>query len=258
MLGKLIKYELKAFGRVMLPLYGALLVASLVFAGTIRISMNSTARSLMEKFAILGGFLFAAAIIAVMVMMVIMVVQRYYRNLLGTEGYLMFTLPVTTLSHILSKAISAFLWVLLGGVTGLVSGGILVYVIGDLEGFMTQFRDAMRMIRADDQLVLNIVLILIVIVAGIMATIFKVYAAISIGHQWSDHRLFGAVLAYIGIGILELAVTSLPWIRQVRDARMNSVTFQNGIWIAVGISLIQILIYGTVAWRLLDRRLNLE
>ena len=45
-----------------------------------------------------------AVIVAIFVMNVIIVIQRFWNGLLQEEGYLMFTLPVTTRSLILSKS----------------------------------------------------------------------------------------------------------------------------------------------------------
>ena len=255
MLGKLLKYEIKAFGRVMLPLYGALLLVTLVFSLTMRLSMNSFARTIFEKFALISGFLFVAAIIAVMVVMVVMIIQRFYRNLLGTEGYLMFTLPVTTLQHILGKALSALLWISLGMVTGILAGGIMVAIVGDLKEFSQAVDKVFRFLNEDRQIIVNIILVAVVMVFGIMATISKVYAACSIGHQWGSHRLMGAVLAYIGIGIFELILASLFGLQGFMD---RNVTFKQAIGFMIGISTLQILLYGAVAWLLLDRQLNLE
>ena len=257
MLGKLIKYELKAFGRVMLPLYGLLLAAAGVFSLTIRLSMTAFAKNIIEKFAILSGLLFVVALIAVMVVMIIMIIQRFYRNLLGTEGYLMFTLPVTTLQHILSKAICAFIWIVLGTAAGTLAGLLMIAVVGDLPEFSKQLRDGLKILNLDQDAAGNLIMALAVMVMGIMATLSKVYAAISIGHQWSDHRLFGAVLAYIGIGIIEVAIASIPGLRELVVSAEGS-NIREAFLAGIGISAVQMLVYGAVAWILLERRLNLE
>ena len=258
MLGRLLKYEIKAFGRIMLPLYGALLAISIVFGITIRLSMTKTASTLIERFAIISGFLFFAAIVAVMVIMTIMIIQRFYRNLLGTEGYLMFTLPATTLEHILSKALCALLWLVLGMITGSVSGFILITLTADLKEFLKQVQQLLNMLHADSSLVPNILLLAVMIIIGLMGSLSKVYASISIGHQWGSHRVMGAVLAYIGIGIFEVLVTSV--LRQIGLNIVNNLdlSFRQMALTTIAISSVQILFYGFIAWRLLDTRLNLE
>lgn len=42
-----------------------------------------------------------------LVVTAVILIQRFYKNLLGSEGYLMFTLPVTVSQHLFSKTIIA-------------------------------------------------------------------------------------------------------------------------------------------------------
>ena len=258
MLGKLMKYELKAFGRVMIPLYGALIAATFVFGLTIRLSMNATAKTIFDRFAIVGGFLFVGVLVAIMVMMVVLIVQRFYNNLLGPEGYLMFTLPATTLEHILSKALSAIIWLILGMITGIISGFLMISLTGNLTEFFREIQAGLRTLHADNNLTLNLFLIALLVLIGIVSSICKVYAALSIGHQWSGHRVFGAVLAFIGIGIVEVGITALLSKLGIYDPGQAAQSFRTFIAYGIVTSLIQILVYGGVSWVLLDRRLNLE
>jgi hypothetical protein len=54
-------------------------------------------------------------------MTLIVLIQRFYKNLLGDEGYLMFTLPVQSWSHILSKLAVSMLWTVVSGGVALCS-----------------------------------------------------------------------------------------------------------------------------------------
>ena len=101
---KLLKYEWKACARICLPLYGAMLLMSVVSA----LMTTESAQNIMDGIptAILG-MLYFALLIAVFVVTAVILIQRFYKNLLGDEGYLMFTLPVTVAQHIWSKVIIA-------------------------------------------------------------------------------------------------------------------------------------------------------
>nr|MBP9921366.1 ABC transporter permease [Proteiniclasticum sp.] len=48
--------------------------------------------------------------VGIMVMTFILIVTRFDRNLLGDEGYLMFTLPAKTSTLITAKLLTAILW----------------------------------------------------------------------------------------------------------------------------------------------------
>ena len=57
---------------------------------------------------------------AIAVLCFVSTVQRFYKNLLGREGYLMHTLPVTETQLILSKLLTSMVWVLCSGLVGIV------------------------------------------------------------------------------------------------------------------------------------------
>ena len=263
MLGKLLKYEIKAMGRVMLPLYAVLLFLAGFLALNLRLGMNPAIRMIVDKFAVISGFLFVIGIITVGVVMIVMVVQRFYKNLLGNEGYLMFSLPATTLEHILSKGISSLIWILVGGAAGIAAGFLMVSIVSDVPEFLRELQQLREMIFSDRMG--EIILVIVLLIVGIMESLCKVYAAIAAGHQFNSHRLLFSAVAYIVFGIIE-TVISLPFssngvpfgkiVGKVVDA--TNLPPAGTMWILIGIALIGMVIYGAVAWYLLDRRLNLE
>ena len=105
MLGKLIKYDLKALAKILAPLWGVLLVMGLIFGISIRSNLDGIGNTMI----VFSLVVIIAVIVAIFVMNVIIVIQRFWNGLLQEEGYLMFTLPVTTRSLILSKVISALI-----------------------------------------------------------------------------------------------------------------------------------------------------
>ena len=263
MLGKLLKYEIKAMGRVMLPLYVAMLFIAGLFALNLRLGMNPSMKSIMEKIAIIAGFLFVICVMAVAVVMAVMVIQRYYKNLLGNEGYLMFSLPVTTMDHILSKGLSSFLWILIGFATGIASGFLMVGIVSDLPEFMEELTRVRQLFFQGHTK--DLILLIIVALVGVLEALCKVYAAISVGHLFNGHRLFFSIVAYIAFGSVEMIIM-LPLSKdglvfgRVIDAVMDAekIPTSGFLWIMIVISLIGMVIYGAVAWYLLDRKLNLE
>ena len=56
-----------------------------------------------------------------MVMSCITIIQRFSKTMLGPEGYLMHTLPVSTTVHIFSKLITAMVIVVAGFLVGTIS-----------------------------------------------------------------------------------------------------------------------------------------
>lgn len=60
------------------------------------------------------------------VLTIVVTIQRFRKNLLGDEGYLMFTLPVSTSSLILSKCITALIYAVLSFIVAVFTFGVLM------------------------------------------------------------------------------------------------------------------------------------
>ena len=106
MLSKLIGYEMKAFGRILLPVYLAIVVVAVLLGIDFRFLPTSKGEAGTVILTIVLGLLVAA----VFLVTIILSVGRFYTNLLGREGYLMFSLPTGTGSLIWAKVISSVIW----------------------------------------------------------------------------------------------------------------------------------------------------
>ena len=109
MLGKLIKHEFRATGRVMLPMY-LVLLATAVGSNLSGRWMLGSSRSALSVLGTLIVVAFGFAIFGVLLMSFVLMIQRFYKNLLQDEGYLMFTLPVSVHQHIWAKVIVSAVW----------------------------------------------------------------------------------------------------------------------------------------------------
>ena len=95
---KLLKYEWKACARICLPLYAVELLVAFIN----RLLYSDIGSKLLYGIpSIVMTMLYAAIMVALFVVTAVVLVQRFYKNLLGSEGYLMFTLPVSVSQHIL-------------------------------------------------------------------------------------------------------------------------------------------------------------
>ena len=96
MLGKLIKYELRASGRLLLPIYGAVVIMGLISSIFIKLRPDfSFGNRFLTVAAVLSMILFFVLIVAAIIASYIFAIYRYKKNLLDSEGYLMNTLPVS-------------------------------------------------------------------------------------------------------------------------------------------------------------------
>ena len=122
MLKQLLKYEFKATGRT----YGGLYLALVALAVLSGFSLRSSSK---DNFASLLLFAYMVVAVAVAVVSVMTIVTRFTRNLLGREGYLMHTLPVTESQLILSKLISSVVWMLCSSIVGIFSFAVMLLAL---------------------------------------------------------------------------------------------------------------------------------
>ena len=135
MLRKLMKHEFRATGRVMGPLFGLLLIAAIAARFSVGVLLESSARFL----NLLGGLFttaFVIAIVGVCVMSLVLMINRFRTNLLGDEGYIMFTLPASVHQQIWSKLIVSAVWFIATGLAVVAAGFILVAQ----QGFWLEIR----------------------------------------------------------------------------------------------------------------------
>ncbi|MBO5909440.1 MAG: hypothetical protein J6Q67_06690 [Clostridia bacterium] len=100
MVKKLLKHELIAYSRVLLPMFAILLGVSLLTRFVAFFQNASTSYSIIEFSSWVA---LIVAMVVCLVMTEIFSVTRFYKNLFTHEGYLSFTLPVTPTQHIFTK-----------------------------------------------------------------------------------------------------------------------------------------------------------
>ena len=128
MLGKLIKHEFRATGRIMLPLFLAVLILS-AFAG-LSIHGFERARDVRILQAMYGTTIstFFLSLFAVAVVAVVLMIQRFYKSLLRDEGYISMTLPVSVDAHIWAKLLTSFAWFALEAILSLLAVGVVLSI----------------------------------------------------------------------------------------------------------------------------------
>ncbi len=267
---KLIKYELRATARPLLSLYIMLLLISVFnhFFWTREVgSTNETIDFLISLFGIIGSVLFAFLISAVLALTVALMIQRFYRNLLGDEGYLMFTLPVPTWKLIASKAVVSAVWVIASFIAVALAGMMVSMSMQDIfhsagAGLLELFAAFLPGGPLSPAEKLFSFQVLLTFVLLLFDVILAVYASIAIGHLWQRHRILGAFLAFNGIWILAVVIlvnvlyhligVMKPWVD-------DGVSGINGLLSLVNcMGLIGAAACFFVTLRILSRKLNLE
>lgn len=190
---KLLKYEWKACARTCLPLYGVMLLMSVVSA----MMTTESAQNFMNGIptAILG-MLYFAMLVAVFVVTAVILIQRFYKNLLGDEGYLMFTLPVTVAQHIWSKVIVAVAICFLSGVVALLSIAILGAGSGSVIGIAMTLGEMGRVIATEPNAIGYMLEFILLMVLGTASAVLYIYLCMALGHLARKHRVLMSVVWY--------------------------------------------------------------
>ena len=198
MLGKLLKYEIKASSRKFLPIYGGIFAASILT----NISLNFFTSDLLRMitFIILTSLFAALGVLTILT-----VIQRFKDNLFGDEGYLMLTLPVAPEKIILSKAISALLWAVLSEIMGIISVVTVLLNKDFIEGFtafVKNFGDIAEYINASN--VITVILLMICMLSQYIYFVLTVYTSLSIAQTppFIKRRGLSAFLWFLGISIV--------------------------------------------------------
>lgn len=215
MLGKLLKYEFKATARIFLPLYGTVVVLALI--NKIFMPLDKEAFRIPQMISM---SVYCILVAAMFVMTLIVTIQRFYRNLLCDEGYLSFTLPVKTHSHIDAKMITTFVWSVLSVFVMALS---ILIMAADQNTFVHIGRFFAELSQAYLQYGFPLVMLtlegIVLLVVSSLSGIVELYAAISIGNLVPKHRLLAGFGSYIGFGIVQQIIISIfmpevtPWLR---------------------------------------------
>lgn len=202
MLGKLLKYEFRSTSRLVLPLFGALLIVALVNRLFMSLSLP-TPTAISITIAVI-------MIIAVFVIVLLITLFRFYKNLLTNEGYLMFTLPVSTDSLIWSKLIVAFVWNLLSLIV--VFFAIVIMSITDLNirDVWTEVLAVSNNVGITSLQVTGYIIQLIVLgVVGLLTAILTLYVCMSLSLLVNKSRVLVSFAAFIVLSIIGQIVSSV-------------------------------------------------
>ncbi|MGN1014731.1 MAG: hypothetical protein ACI4PM_05180 [Butyricicoccus sp.] len=213
MLTKLIAQEFRATRRVYLPAFLAIAVLSVLNAILFATVWNS------ETFSVPAGLIFTLyifALFAVWVLALVYTIQRFSKNLLSDEGYLMFTLPVKPSQLIWSKAITSLVWIVLTAILCclslfLIFTPAMAASSDGSVGFLRLFQVLGYMLSEMwKQFGVHVILVavetLIACIVTILAFCMKIYACLSTGNLFNRHRTAWAFGAYVLFSIIVQAV----------------------------------------------------
>lgn len=218
MLGKLLKHEFKATARTMLPMFGVVLVLSVLA----NLSFTRIADTDSGALDILFGLFIVAFFLGLFtmgVMSLVVMIQRFYKNVLGDEGYLTLTLPVNVHEILWSKLIVSFVWFLATGLIAVAAVFVAVFTLtctelGEMFRNMPSFGDMLRLFfeKTDItpwQLTSITLQLAAMIILNSLTLCLHFYGAMALGHSFSNHKVLLSVVFFIAISFFFSFVTSM-------------------------------------------------
>lgn len=260
MLTKLMKHEFIATGRVMLPLYLLLVVVSV----GVNLSVHGMVMSPNPLFSLLGTlFLISYVIIlaAAAILCLVVIVTRFYRNMMGAEGYLTLTLPVSVHQHVLSKLAISLVWMLLTGIAVMLS--VLLLFLG-VELPVGQLFDVIRTSVSSLDLhfgkMMSVGLLLSLMEIALF--ILQVYASCAIGGSFANNKLVLSITSFFAIQITVNALNNLlneAGMSMLYESLSNANLMVNSsLALRAVITGIEILLFYFITTYFLKNKLNLE
>lgn len=267
MLGRLTKYEFKATGRTMLPMLGALLLLGVLANFSIRF-LDSGKGGILETVATLMIVLYVFGLIAACVMTVVIMVQRFKNNLLGDEGYLMFTLPTNVHSLVWAKLIASVVWYIAVFVCVVLSVLLMVVSVDMLSEVKDVFAEIGRAVSGVGvgRTIAYILETVLLVVTSLLMTCLMFYSSMAVGQCFNKRRTLLAVVFFIVV-TYALQILSVALLRMLPDEAY--IVYNNGnlsFYGAVHAVLLSMSAYNAVisalfyllTTLLLKKKLNLE
>lgn len=225
---KLLKYEMRAMNRRLFPIYAGMLAIALLngFFGMGAMVQDSSAIEhmldalpgplsfLLSMMQVVIVTLFFGILMGMMVVWLLTTINRFNKGLLGEEGYLMFTLPVTTGRLIGSKLLASSIHLVLASLVALLSMCFMAGTTG-ISAFFRLMSDADfgsffgELARACPTWPIVVLEFLAFCALSVFGTVLHFYLSMALGHLSNSHRTLMSVLAYIGISVVMSMLTSM-------------------------------------------------
>ena len=271
MFRKILKYEWTALMRTMFPVYGAVLVISLL--NGIFLSGNP----ILERLPLAGYakvimmLLYIGGMIAMWVFTAVMVMQRFYKGLLRQEGYLMFTLPVKAWQLVLSKALAAFFMAVCATIAAVLSVGLLIgqdffVTLGQLPGAIGQL--VSQALAYDKGAFAHMSIFAVEIgalcIAATFGGIYHLYTSMALGHMSGTHKIALSVVWYVVISAISNFISALMMgnisllNKLIDQITVSYLPLHLLALIPLAVELIKLAAFAVITDYILNKKLNLE
>ena len=253
MLGKLLKQEFRATGRLMLPAFGALVILSVLANISIwLLDRGNISNSVLAALLIFVSVAFGLSVFGIMLMTLVLMVIRFYRNLLKDEGYLMHTLPVTVHGLVWSKLIVSLVWFVVSGLVVTLILGLTVLIqsgtsLGELVAGLPKWEQVREFLASNGVNLsgLSTLFVLGIVFAAVLffANCLHLYAAMAMGHMFNKDKVLLSVVFYVAISLVLNLLLNTAGLRlssdYLFDTAFSMSYVRNLLLMGIGMELLQ-------------------
>ena len=266
MFGKLLKYDFRSMLKQFAFIWPAALGLALVNHFTIN-SFVASASDMRQTVSGIAMVVYVAILMAMFIVALVFACQRFYKGLLGDEGYLMHTLPVKPWQLIGSKLLCAVVTTFLSVAVALLS--VLVLLPWEQAEVREIFQGLRYVLTHWNVQVTHAVIgfleICLMIMTSFATGYLQIYLALSIGHLVNKHRSAMTLAAFIAINAVVSTLSGKflsPFFDMVFDGINSSIgsvaQFHSVMWIVIASELVLCVVYFAGTEFILRKRLNLE
>lgn len=210
MLGKLLKYEYRATYKLYLVLYAIVLV----LAGILRLltSLDLSHNVILSSLTVMFTITVVLSLAGLYFVTLIFVMFRFYKHMFSDEGYLTFTLPVTTFQLIISKIIVGMTWVI--GCFLVLAGSVAIILYGtetmdSIEIIWNAFGSSVFDLLFQGE-ILQVIYYIMNSVISVFSTVCFIYLAVAFGQvMMPRHKVAGSILSYLIISIATGVISTI-------------------------------------------------
>lgn len=276
MVKKLFKHEILAYLRVFIPMQIILQSVAILYR---LLQLNKTDNDVLNIIEGTTVFAYAMCLIISFSLIGVFAIVRFYRNLFTHEGYLSFTLPVSTSQHILVKLFTAVLFEILTVIGMLVSFVIVTvgeFLIELIKAADYLFKDFLKLLETIPLTLTDVIFYVIeAVVLMFIATcagLLLMYCCIAIGQTFKKNRVMGAIAIYFIYSVVCQFLTSIistvvtmfadfekivEWVEKMCTEHPYEM-IHAGFSVMILVYAVMGVIYFAVARFVISRKLNLE
>jgi len=265
MLGKLLKHEFKYTSRIFPLIYIVLILFSAIGSLLLFISNINSNFSILFALYIM---LYVAVIFAASVLSQIFLIVRFYKNIVGDEGYLTFTLPVKPYQHILAKLITATVWSVSTSIVMFASIGVILLGMANNPSFFSMAKEVIealiKVFFEGPYRELYIVMWIVLVFVSAICSYSMLYASMSLGQLFKGHKIIGSIASYLILSVISQTFSGIasliPSIVVASSNNTQAIAGMNLVIIAL-VLVIQIILsvaYFFTSNFVLTKKLNLD